>query len=58
MVLCEKKGSNFHSLVIFRLSKLKGTFPWEQTVKHNILVAVITHLSLSYRTDVLKKPGI
>lgn len=60
-MLCEKKtkknSSNFHSLVIFRLSKLKGTFHWEQTVKHIILVSVIMQLSLSYKTDVLKKCG-
>lgn len=56
-MLCEKNSSNFHSLVIFRLSKLKGTFHWEQTVKHIILVSVIMQLSRSYRTDVLKKCG-
>lgn len=31
--------SSFHSLAIFRLSKLNGTFYWEQTVKQVIVVS-------------------
>lgn len=39
LVLWKKMSSNFPSLVIFRLSELKGTSPWEQTVKHIIIVS-------------------
>lgn len=47
----EKRVSiSFHSLVIFRLSELRGTFHWEQTVKSSILVSVIMQLSLSCST--------